>query len=232
MTLVSVIIPSHDRWDMLQRCVAAVHAQILPVGTSVEVIVINDGSTDTRYTRNPLPGCTVIHLAQNTKVLLGFVSVGFVRNCGLRISRGDWVAFCDDDDVWLPQRLSAGLSVGSKVVCSDARVFWDVDHPAMPVDMMPRYSDRVMPRYKSMFLREFRDGFPSKLTATMLSRHNLVIFSTLLVHRSVWRRAGVFNETRPFRDFFEDWDFVRRVAAIAGGISYVDEPLIKYREHE
>jgi glycosyltransferase involved in cell wall biosynthesis len=232
MQLVSVIIPSHDRWDMLQRCVAAVHAQVLPPNTSVEIIVINDGSTDLRYTRNPLPGCTVIHLAQNTKTMLGFVSVGFVRNCGLRISRGDWVAFCDDDDVWLPQRLSACLATGAKAVCSDARVFWDVDHPAMPTEMMPRYSDRVMPRYKSMFPREFRDGFPAKLSAAMLVRHNLVIFSTLLVHRSVWRRAGVFNETRPFRDFFEDWDFVKRVAAVAHGIVYVDEPLIKYREHE
>ena len=96
--LVSVIIPAYDVAVCLDRCLDSVFAQDV---AETQVIVVNDGSTDgtaevaTRY------GDRLLYLEQENQ------GQGAARNAGLRVARGDYVAFLDADDYWLPGFLRA-----------------------------------------------------------------------------------------------------------------------------
>lgn len=222
--LISVIIPSYNRFDKLLRCVESIKSQKLPANYELEIIVINDGSTDLRYKtyEATLDGVTLIHLSENTLKLLGYVSVGFVRNCGLRISRGEWITFCDDDDYWLPNKLIKQMHYKNRAVVSDAyrHKFGSINHEN-------RYNDHYSAYYRSLFPHDFLNGFPTKIKSRILNQHNVCIFSTLMIHRSIMYEVGMFNERLPFREFYEDWDYLKRIARIED-IKYIDEPLIVY----
>lgn len=101
---ISVIIPTRNRRSLLARAVASVMAQ---EEQDFELIVVNDGSTDD----------TAAYLVSLTDPRLRMISnprnlgVAKVRNIALEASRGDVVAMLDDDDVYLPGRLSVPLTI-------------------------------------------------------------------------------------------------------------------------
>lgn len=102
MNLVSVVIPTRGRLDLVARAVASVRAQTHP---SLEILVVVDGPDpateqvlgaidDPRLHPIPLPAS---------------VGAGEARNVGVRAAIGEWVAFLDDDDEWLPSKLERQL---------------------------------------------------------------------------------------------------------------------------
>ena len=79
--LVSVIIPSHNRFEYLQNAINSVQKQNY---SNIEIIVINDSSTqDEYYTHTFDSNVRKIDLKENQREVLGFISVGHVRNFGL-----------------------------------------------------------------------------------------------------------------------------------------------------
>src|SRR5437773_12542953 len=98
MTLVSVVVPTRNRPRMLATCLRARLAQ---VDVDCEVIVVDDGSSP------PVSARTDAHV----KLIRHATPQGAsaARNSGIAASRGEWVAFCDDDDLWAPDKLSAQL---------------------------------------------------------------------------------------------------------------------------
>jgi teichuronic acid biosynthesis glycosyltransferase TuaG len=99
--LVSVIIPSYNRYDSLLKAIDSVCEQSYP---HKEIIVIDDGSSDERYkTLAEDTRITLITLPMNLrkKYNTPFIACqGLTRNEGLNVARGEWVAFLDDDDYW------------------------------------------------------------------------------------------------------------------------------------
>lgn len=98
---VSVVIPTHNRLHLLAQTLHTVLAQ----GVELDVIVVDEASSD--GTAEWLAGLedprvTTIHHDEPR----GLPSA---RNVGLSASQGDWVAFVDDDDLWLPDKLEAQL---------------------------------------------------------------------------------------------------------------------------
>lgn len=95
MERISVIVTTHFRDSMLRECLESLAAQTAPLH---EVVVVDDGGSGSarevvaqfgpqfRYLRQPNAGM------QNA------------RNHGARASSGEWIAFLDDDDLWLPER--------------------------------------------------------------------------------------------------------------------------------
>ncbi|HSF86496.1 MAG TPA: glycosyltransferase family 2 protein [Acidimicrobiia bacterium] len=100
MTSVSVVIPSHNRPQLIDAAVASVLAQ----PETTEVIVVDDGSTPPVAAVGSL-GNTTVRIVRNA------VAQGpsRARNRGLDEATGDFVGFLDDDDVWLPGKLAACL---------------------------------------------------------------------------------------------------------------------------
>ena len=132
--LFSVVIPTRDRPQFVQEAVGSVLAQSV---SDFEVIVVNDG------------GSAVTDLGNDPRVRIVELPIGggpaAARNTGLERAVGEYVAFLDDDDVWLPGRLELavqGLRSAPVACClngwlgdTDRRTAWSrrrlrqVDHP-------------------------------------------------------------------------------------------------------
>src|SRR4051812_19294567 len=101
---VSVVTPTHDRAHLLPQAVDSVLGQ---TAGDLELIVIDDGSTDG----------TLDVLGQYDDPRLKVIAIphsgipGHVRNVGLQEAQGEFVAFLDSDDIWLPEKIERQLAV-------------------------------------------------------------------------------------------------------------------------
>jgi glycosyltransferase involved in cell wall biosynthesis len=96
--LVSVIIPTYNRAALVAEAVASVLAQ---TWRDFEVLVVDDGSTDhTAAALAPFAGQVTVRRRP------GRGGVSAARNQGIAAARGQWLAFLDSDDLWLPEKLS------------------------------------------------------------------------------------------------------------------------------
>jgi glycosyltransferase involved in cell wall biosynthesis len=99
--LVSVLIPSYNRAYIVASAIESVLAQTYP---SVELVVVDDGSTDD--TR------TVVERYPNTRYIYqDNAGLAAARNTGLQAARGEFIAFLDSDDTWLPWKLAAQVAM-------------------------------------------------------------------------------------------------------------------------
>ena len=94
--VVSVILPTYNRARILEKALKSVFAQTYK---DYEVIVIDDGSTDATAEVIAKFGTKIRYFAQSNR------GVGAARDRGLQEAHGKYVAFLDDDDTWLPERL-------------------------------------------------------------------------------------------------------------------------------
>jgi glycosyltransferase involved in cell wall biosynthesis len=99
---VSVIIPAYNSSRTLAEAIASVRAQSYPVH---EILVVDDCSRpdEAAAIDGVAAGCTVIHLPKNR-------GPSVARNRGVARASGEWVAFLDSDDLWLPGKLAAQMS--------------------------------------------------------------------------------------------------------------------------
>jgi glycosyltransferase involved in cell wall biosynthesis len=101
--LVSVVIPTYNRPDMLREAIASVRAQTL---ADYEIIVVCNGSSPQDLARyRAIPDIALI--VTNRK------GIGLALNIGIQAARGEWVAFLDDDDLWEPNKLEVQLQVAN-----------------------------------------------------------------------------------------------------------------------
>jgi hypothetical protein len=101
--LVSVVIPTRNRPDMVRRAVESALAQTY---TSLEVIVVVDGpdaATTAALAGLSNPRLTVIELPENK-------GAAEARNIGVHRAAGDWIAFLDDDDLWLEAKIATQMA--------------------------------------------------------------------------------------------------------------------------
>lgn len=100
--IVSVVIPTRGRADLLEQCVASMLAQTV---ADIEVIIVVDGPdpATTEFLANVDDDrvSSVVHRESR--------GVSHARNSGIACASGRWLAFCDDDDVWAPTKLAAQL---------------------------------------------------------------------------------------------------------------------------
>jgi glycosyltransferase involved in cell wall biosynthesis len=99
---VSIIIPAYKVAPFIRETLESVFAQTF---TDFEAIVINDGSPDTPQLEEALENyrSEIVYLKQSNR------GAAAARNAGLRVARGEFVAFLDGDDIWLPEFLTEQL---------------------------------------------------------------------------------------------------------------------------
>lgn len=200
--LISVIIPTHNRANLLRRSINSILQQkTLPF----EIIVVDDGSTD--YTGKMIVSefPDIIYFKQPQQ------GVSAARNKGIQLANSPWLAFLDSDDEWLPDKLTFQQHALSQ-------------NPTMKVchsdEIWVRNGQRVNPHRKH------------RKTGGWIFKHCLPLCaispSSVLIHQSVFDVVGVFDENLPA---CEDYDLWLRITH-QFPVLYVDEPLlVKYGGH-
>lgn len=200
---VAVVIPTHNRPEMLRRAVASVLEQDYP--GSIDVILVFDRTEPDRSLETSSPDRSV-------RVMSNVRSPGLPggRNSGLDACTGaDFVAFCDDDDVWLPGKLSAQIDV-----MRDRPDVW-LTTTGIIIDFDGERSDRPSPT--------------SELTVASLVRDRTTEAhpSTFVFRRSAIDAVGDVDEEIP-GGYSEDYDYLLRIAK-GGRVLCVSEPLAVIR---
>lgn len=104
--LVSVVVPTRDRWDLLRATLVSVERQ---QDVEIQVIVVDDGSQRTAGEMlDGLDGRAVVVRRERSG------GVSRARNDGVAAADGEWIAFVDDDDVWAPGKLAAQLAAARR----------------------------------------------------------------------------------------------------------------------
>ena len=201
--LISVIIPVYNRGYMLKHAIDSVLAQDFK---NFELIISDDGSTDNTFEIIRSYGNRVKAIHMDNK------GVSAARNRGLAIASGDFIAFLDSDDLWLPNKLSAQID------------FFNSNHKALicqTEEIWIRNGVRVNPMKK----HKKRSGMifePSLLLC-------LVSPSAVMIKRELFNIAGLFDESLPA---CEDYDLWLRITC-KFPVFLIDKPLIiKQGGHE
>lgn len=208
---VSVVIPCYNSLRFLPETLDSVLAQDLPAALvgQVEVVLVDDGGSDDLEAWAAARGDDRVRVVRQEN---GGVSAA--RNTGIAASRGELVAFCDSDDLWVP------TTVADLVGCFDRRPdiglaygWYDV------VDEVGTPTGRV---YRSEWEGEVWERFVTD---------NVVGASGVMVRRDVLDEVGVFAVNRDrFRIDVEDWELWIRIAA-SWPVGLVRSVVYHYRRH-
>jgi len=198
---VSVIIPTYNREASLIAAVMSALRQTHPVE---EILVCDDGSTDNSRDR-----ITALNEPRVKWLDCGrWGRPAGPRNVGLKNARGNYVAFLDSDDEWLPGKLEAqigNLSEGIRAVCTNA-----------------------VRRINGVDVGDYLQSVPARLSTRDLLKTNFVVCSSMMVERELALQCGGFPEQQELRAL-EDYSFWLRVSALTG-IQYLSTALTVYND--
>jgi glycosyltransferase involved in cell wall biosynthesis len=220
---VSVVIATYNRHEQCRRSIDSVLAQ---THAPLEVIVVDDCS-DVPFEDSRV---TVLRTPQNTKAMFGWASPGYVRTLGMREAKGEYIAFLDDDDTWLPHKLETQLGVlrtsGLGACCSDAWIGRGTYDPTTQYQRMMSEHFFSEIKYCLALKRCFAldNGFPTQFSYTLLTNHNLVITSSAIVSRSILEAVGYMKTVPLGQEDYGCWLDISRHTDVA----FVDAPCLFY----
>jgi glycosyltransferase involved in cell wall biosynthesis len=178
-----------------------------------DLIIVDDGSTDgTAAVAGSFSDSRIRCISQENG------GQAAARNTGITSTQGEFIAFLDADDLWLPEKLDRQIAVARRtsadVVYCDGYVFFDAGNDER--------SDffAVVPGLK--------DG------ATMVSllyQHNRIATLSAMVKRNVIESVGRFDESRLFQNC-EDYELWLRLARAGSSFYGMPDKLMRYRRHE
>ena len=200
--LISVILPTFNRLQYLPDAVASVCAQTFQ---DWELLIADDGSdAETRAYLQALedpPRIRLILLAHSGKPAV-------VRNAALREARGQYVAFMDSDDVWMPQKLSIQMAA----LRTQGECAWSHTTFVLVDD---RGARREMPAANGWVL------------GPLLRTETVIALPSVVASRALLRQVGDFDESLTM---CEDYDLWLRLAAHSR-VAAIAEPLTVVRRH-
>lgn len=197
--VVSAIIPAYNAERYLADAINSVLRQ---TRAPDEVIIVDDGSTDNTPEIAKSFGGRVRYVRQENN------GPSAARNLGIQEARGDWIAFLDGDDAWLPWHLSEALKV--MVNYPDAALFYGKAVGINENVCRPDGTEQV--KVRNVTLRDF-------------VKCNPVVTSTVVVRKKILISTGGFDKT--FRGP-EDYDLWMRIVNRYEAL-YIDIPMARYR---
>ena len=226
---ISVVIPSYNCARYLGATLDSVLAQNYP---DVELIVIDDGSTDaTPEVAEQYCGRIVYQRMKNG-------GLAAARNAGMRIAKGEYIAWLDADDLCEPGRLALQsaylaahpevVAVGSSFAAFDDSGIFDESHAAHYYGQVRTHGLGGLFQAMEPFAADgLRCNAYSGDVWERLLFGNFIHPPTLMLRRSARERVGwLRNGIR----YAEDWDYILRLAEV-GKLGVLDLPLLRYRCH-
>jgi glycosyltransferase involved in cell wall biosynthesis len=202
---ISVIVTVYNRFELTKRAVESVLAQTLPVS---EILIMDDGSFD--GTSELLPQYIADNPAWRERVRYTHQEnqgPGAARNNGIALASGEWLAFLDNDDLWLPQKLEWQFRALDQfkdqcgACISDA---WFMNNSKMKMTLF-----QLAGKEHSESIGIIRDPLTYMLdTRSAVGGSHPVWLQNLVARTDLARRAGGFD---PKLRFGDDDDFVFRL---------------------
>ena len=234
--LVSVVIPTWNRAYSIGQAIESVLGQTY---REVEIIVVDDGSTDNTRDVVSAYGDRVVYIHQ------GNAGCPAARNTGLRVARGEFIALLDSDDVWYPWKLELQIAFlrryphvgmvwtdmtgmlddGTRISDAYLRTFYKA-YDGVRVEDMMELTDTI--GTLGVTLPESMQGRPFWIgdIFSQLIRGSLVHTPTTVMRRDRVRLTGGYDES--LKPAGEDFDFHLRTAA-HGEVGFLDVSAIDYR---
>lgn len=205
LPLVSVIVPSYNYLRYIDKCLESVINQDYP---NIEIIVVDDGSTDGSSEYLKGIGGQVKVLQQKNQ------GVSIARNHGLLESKGEFIAFLDADDFWDASKISKQMNV---VLSSDVDLVYSGVVLVAPDGV--RTTGTIDPQFYGDCSQYFR-RYPTRAIVTLGT-------SNALFRKTILAQSGILD---PKLSISADWDFFRRYCDY-GKVAALNEQLTYYRQH-
>lgn len=209
---ISVVVPAYNRSELLESTLGSIFGQTIPVR---EVLLVDDGSTDGH--KGVVEALSQRHhdwkdrlrcLRQDNQ------GKSVALNVGLQSATGDWIAFNDSDDRWLPEKLELQFKALSQHPEAGA-CFTDVRFVNNPELLKTAFDDTQL-NYRTTFGIEHD-------VPRLYGTYPGIYMQTVLVHAEVMRRLGGFDASIRVS---MDTDFVFRLG-LATPMCYVNLPLVE-----
>lgn len=213
---VSVIIPCYNGEKFIGEAIESVLNQTYQ---DFEIIIVDDGSTDnSKDTVEPYLADSRIKLIQHGKNK----GIPAARNTGIKASRGEFIAFLDQDDLWLSEKLEKQIATFESRPKDLGWVFSDmlvVDNNDGPTK--ERWGSRKVPTNISQL--------SPREVMKALFLYNFISIITVLVRRECIDTIGLLDES--IRGGSDDYEFCLRLA-VKYKVEYLNMPLAVHRIHE
>jgi glycosyltransferase involved in cell wall biosynthesis len=205
---VSVIIPTYNRFNYLINTISSIKNQTYK---NIEIIVINDRSTQKEYYEYDWKDITIIHLNKNTKEILGYPCAGYVRNIGLKIADGKYIGFCDDDDIWFPNKIDMQINMMKKTGCKMSSTDGLIGNGIY--DSSKEYKiynaencyNTIQEIFKKKGSNLLDNDYPDIWTLEFLKYHNSIITSSVLIEKEIIYKIGGMNLVKNGEEDYNYW---------------------------
>jgi len=204
--LVSVIVGVYNKQRDIEECLRSVLAQSV---ADLELIVIDDGSSDR--------GVSVVQAIQDSRIQLirhqpnsGLPAIP--RNIGIRQAQGDYIAFLDADDLWMPNKLQ------QQIAYMEAHPEYPLTHTQCGV---------VNEAGEDLYLRHEGGLLPSGEYLHHLLEHCTISISSVVATKKLVADVGLFNEGKWLKAR-EDYEWLLRAAALTP-FGLISDCLTQYR---
>lgn len=200
--MISVVIPTHNRSDLIQRAIESVLNQTYK---DVEIVVVSDGSTDNTE--------EVVQSYQEKYSNIQFLSIfpgkgaNNARNEGIKASNGEYIAFLDDDDEWLPSKLEAQI---------------DVFNSDSSIGMV--YTGINVIYVKENVTYYSLSGKKGDLSKDILMKNVIGATPSVMIKKDVLDQSGYFDSAMPAKQDYDLWIRVCQVTKVG----FVDQPMVNY----
>ncbi|BAB07432.1 glycosyltransferase family A protein [Halalkalibacterium halodurans] len=200
---VSIIIPTHNRAKLLKR---ALESTLNQTYKNIEVIVVSDGSTDNtdivmdEYKRDSRVNFISYHPAKGGN---------YARNTGIKNAKGEFIAFLDDDDEWMPDKLELQIKEFNQNA--------NVGLVYTGVEIIYNFNKRNIKYY----------SLPKKtgnLSKEILVANCIGTTSSVMVRKNLITECGMFDEKLKARQDYDLW--IRVCQKTLVGV--VNKPLVRY----
>lgn len=202
--LVSIIIPTYNRAHFLKEAINSVLSQTYK---NWELIIVDDGSTDnTSEVVRGFADKRIVYLKQEN------MGAPVARNRGIKESKGEYIAFLDSDDIWLPQKLQRQLEIFNTSRLNPRVVYTGIQY----------IDSKGSPKQRK------KNALYRGNIFCYLLRKNVTTTSAILAKKECFDKCGLFDENLPSR---QELDMLIRISLLFS-VDYAPEILTLERIHD
>jgi len=214
--LVSVIIPAYNHEKYIIDCLKSVIKQTY---SNIEIIVINDGSTDSTEK-------VIKEFINNNDIDINFISkknegICKTLNKGLNLAKGKYISFLASDDMFAPQMIEKEVEFMENNK-SIGLVYTDAYFINFNKITNKKYTD-----YKPIIKKCFKKGIQNKDIYEVLLTGDIIIALSTLIKKECFKVLGPFRETLKFTEY-DMWFRITKEYPVG----FINEPLGYYRIHD